>query len=118
EMRPAFEFRDDSWQQDPVLESLDRAGAAWVMADRPGARGPQIVTGGWSYIRFHQGRITHPAYTRAKLRAWADRIAQLPAEDVYAFFNNDSLGAAPEDAETLAGLLLDRNLSVASPKRP
>jgi uncharacterized protein YecE (DUF72 family) len=118
EMRPAFEFRDDSWQQDPVLESLDRAGAAWVMADRPGAKVPQIVTGGWSYIRFHQGRIIHPGYTRAKLRAWADRIAELPARDVYAFFNNDPLGAAPEDAEALAGLLLDRNLSVALPKRP
>ena len=118
EMRAAFEFRDDSWRQDPVLESLDRSGAAWVTADRPGSRAEAIVTGGWSYIRFHQGRLVDPGYTRQKLRAWADRIASLPAKDVFAFFNNDALGAAPEDAATLAELLLDRKQQVALPNRP
>jgi uncharacterized protein YecE (DUF72 family) len=117
-MRAAFEFRDDSWGQDQVLGALDRAGAAWVLADRPGPRVQPIVTGGWSYIRFHQGRAVHPGYTREKLRAWADRIVALQARDTYAFFNNDALGAAPEDAEALSGLLLDRNQPVASPNPP
>src|SRR5439155_1748407 len=61
-LRAAFEFRDDSWRRDQVLEALNGAGAAWVMADRPGGKVPLIVTGGWSYIRFHQGRANHPAY--------------------------------------------------------
>ena len=116
-LRAAFEFRDDSWRQDAVLDSLNRAGAAWVMADRPGVRAPSITTGGWSYIRFHQGRPLHPGYTRAKLRAWADRIIELGGEETFAFFNNDGLAAAPADAETLAGLLLDRGQAVAPPKR-
>jgi uncharacterized protein YecE (DUF72 family) len=114
-MRAAFEFRDDSWRTDEVLALLDDAGAAWVLADRPGWRVPLVVTGGWSYLRFHQGRALHPGYTRHKLRTWADRIAALDAKDVFVFFNNDQMAAAPEDAETLIGLLLDRGQEVALP---
>jgi uncharacterized protein YecE (DUF72 family) len=116
EIRAAFEFRDDSWRQDEVYELLDRAGAAWVMADRPGWRVPTIVTGGWSYLRFHQGRRTHPGYARSKLRGWADRIAGLDASDVFAFFNNDAMAAAPKDAHTLMDLLLDKRQGVALPR--
>jgi len=115
-MRAAFEFRDDSWQRDEVYDLLDRAGTAWVMADRPGWRVPTIVTGGWSYLRFHQGRRTHPGYARSKLRAWADRIAGVDASDVFAFFNNDELAAAPKDARTLMDLLLDKCQDVALPR--
>ena len=115
EMRAAFEFRDDSWQTDEVLALLDDAGAAWVLADRPGWQVPLLASGGWSYIRFHQGRPTHPGYTRRRLRTWADRVAGLDAKDVFVFFNNDQLAAAPRDAETLSELLQDRGQDVASP---
>ena len=114
-MRAAFEFRDDAWRTDEVLALLDEAGAAWVLADRPGWRVPLVLTGGWSYVRFHQGRAGHPGYTRHKLRTWADRIADLDASDVFIFFNNDQQAAAPGDAEALSGLLRDRGLKVASP---
>jgi uncharacterized protein YecE (DUF72 family) len=114
-MRAAFEFRDDSWRSDEVLEILDGAGAAWVLADRPGWRVPEIVTGGWSYVRFHQGRPFHPAYAGSKLRRWADRIAASEAVDRFAYFNNDALGAAPEDALTLMRLLRERGQDVALP---
>jgi uncharacterized protein YecE (DUF72 family) len=114
-MRPAFEFRNDSWRDDRVFDLLDRAGAAWVLADRPGWRVPLVVTGGWSYLRFHQGRPTHPAYSRRKLRTWAERIAELPANDTYAFFNNDERAAAPGDALTLMGRLQETGEAVAQP---
>jgi uncharacterized protein YecE (DUF72 family) len=112
-MRAAFEFREDSWRTGQVYELLDRAGAAWVMADRPGWQVPNVVTGGWSYIRFHEGRATHPAYSRRKLRAWADRIASLGAEEVFAFFNNDALAAAPADASALMEILAELGQEVA-----
>jgi uncharacterized protein YecE (DUF72 family) len=112
-MRAAFEFRDDSWQNQDVLELLEHAGAAWVLADRPGWRVPEIVTGGWSYVRFHQGRSFHPGYTRSKLRRWADRIASTDARDTFVYFNNDALGAAPDDALTLIALLRNRGQKVA-----
>ena len=115
EIKAAFEFRDDSWSNDDVYATLDGAGAAWVLADRPRARVEPIVTGGWSYIRFHQGRSFHPAYPRSKLRRWADRVADLPARDTYIFFNNDPLAAAPRDAQTLTELLRRRGREVADP---
>jgi uncharacterized protein YecE (DUF72 family) len=112
-MRAAFEFRDDSWRSDTVLSLLDDAGAAWVLADRPGWRVPLLVTGRWSYVRFHQGRAVHPGYTQRKLREWAERIAGLDAKDVFAFFNNDHLSAAPQDAKALIELLRDTGQDVA-----
>ena len=115
-MRAAFEFRDPSWDAPEVLEALDRAGAALVLADRPGWRVPNTVTGGWSYIRFHQGRTLAPGYTRDKLRRWTERIAGLDASDVYVYFNNDTGGAAVRDAAILIDLLEDAGLDVA--RRP
>ena len=104
-MRAAFEFRDPSWWTEDSLRALDDAGAAFVLPDRPGARVPQVVTGGWAYVRFHQGRERQPGYAREKLRRWAKRIAALPAEDVFVYFNNDAGGAAVRDALTLTALM-------------
>jgi uncharacterized protein YecE (DUF72 family) len=116
-MRAAFEFRDDSWRSKEVLGLLDDAGAAWVLADRPGLHVPEIVTAGWSYVRFHQGRSLHPGYARPKLRRWADRISSRDPRNTFIYFNNDALGAAPENALTLIRLLQDRGQSVATPPK-
>ncbi|MGE5226650.1 MAG: DUF72 domain-containing protein [Planctomycetaceae bacterium] len=111
-MLPAFEFRDASWDAPEVLSALDAAGAAWVLADRPGARSPSHVTGGWSYVRFHQGTRAASGYPLPKLRRWADLLAALPADRVFAYFNNDTGGAAIRDARTLMRLLEERQVSV------
>ncbi len=105
EMRPAFEFRDRSWERDDVYELLDGAGAAFVLADRPGARVPDVVTGGWSYVRFHRGRPGVADYPREKLRRWADRIVSMPAREAYVYFNNDPGAAAVRDALALTAML-------------
>jgi len=114
-MRAALEFRDASWNTPEVARLLDRAGAALVLADRPGARIDPALTGGWSYVRMHQGRPDHPGYTREKLRRWAARLAELPAEDTFVYFNNDTGGAAVRDARTLTELLADAGMEVAGP---
>lgn len=103
--RAAFEFRDPSWNKEPVLEALNDAGAAWVIGDRPGVRVEPIVTGGWSYLRFHQGRRDAPAYSADKLRRWSEKLWGLPVTDTWIFFNNDTGGNAPRDAARLAHLL-------------
>ena len=114
-MRAAFEFRDASWESEEVYGTLDRAGAAWVIPDRPGWRVPKPVTGGWSYLRFHQGGHTPrgAGYTREKLRRWADTIASFDAKDVFVYFNNDQGAAAVRDAVVLMDLLEDRGLVLA-----
>lgn len=104
-MRAAFEFRHRSWDTEEARGMLDAAGAAWVLADRPGARVPDLVTGGWAYLRFHQGRPGAPGYRREKLRRWARRIERLPADETFVYFNNDTGGAAVRDAAALMGLL-------------
>ena len=110
--RVAVEFRHRSWLTDEVFALLDRARSALVLADRPGERVDPIVTGGWSYLRFHQGTRTGPGYRRAKLRGWADRIAALAATDVFVYFNNDTDAAAPRDAMVLRSLLHERDVRV------
>jgi uncharacterized protein YecE (DUF72 family) len=104
-IHPAFEFRDRSWEREDVYEVLDSAGAAFVLADRPGARVPDVLTGGWSYVRFHQGRPGVADYPREKLRRWATRIVSTPSRRTYVYFNNDPGGAAVRDALTLTAML-------------
>jgi uncharacterized protein YecE (DUF72 family) len=104
-MLAAFEFRHPSWFDDDVWSALDRAGGATVLAHRPRARVPSVVTGGWSYIRFHRGSLVGPSYRRSTLAGWAERIGALPADRVYVYFNNDQGGAAVRDADRLSALL-------------
>jgi uncharacterized protein YecE (DUF72 family) len=111
-MRPAFEFRDRSWESDEVFEILCGAGAAFVWADTPGARIPTVVTGGWVYVRFHIGSRLRPDYSRLKLRRWADRISDVDAADCFTYFNNDTGGAALRDAKALGRYLRTRTKAV------
>jgi uncharacterized protein YecE (DUF72 family) len=112
-MNTAFEFRDPSWHVPEVFALLRRFEAALVWADRPGARIRLPLTARWAYLRFHQGRRDAPGYRPAKLRRWAERIASLPVENVYVYFNNDPGGAAIRDATALTNLLCDAGVSVA-----
>jgi uncharacterized protein YecE (DUF72 family) len=116
-MQAAFEFRHRSWETDQVRVALDTAGCALVLADRPGARVLDVVTGGWTYLRLHQGRPTAPGYPRPKLRRFAERLARTEAREAYVFFNNDQGGAAVRDARTLTELLRDRGVRVRGPAR-
>jgi uncharacterized protein YecE (DUF72 family) len=87
---------------------LGEAGAALVLADRPGWRLPDRIVGDWAYVRFHQGRRMAAGYPRTKLRRWADRLAELDVRDGYVYFNNDGGGAAIRDAIAFRELLGER----------
>jgi uncharacterized protein YecE (DUF72 family) len=115
-MRAAFEFRDRSWETDAVFEILDQAGAAFVWADSPGAKIPDVTTGGWVYVRFHKGGRVRPGYSREKLRQWAERLAAADGTDVFVYFNNDTGGAAIRDARTLTSQLDKRVRDVRGPR--
>lgn len=114
-IRAAFEFRHPSWFMPEVFQVLDRSGLALVHADRPGTRVDELPTaGGWAYLRFHQGGRSRPGYERRKLRAYADRVAELGDAQVFVYFNNDTGGAAVRDAQTFMELLEDRHVAVAA----
>lgn len=112
----AFEFRDPSWDSPGIRDILHDAGAAMVIADAPGNRGTEVVTGGWAYVRFHKGGPVRPAYGRRKMQDWAARIADLPARHVYVYFNNDTGAAAVRDAPLLIEALERRGARVAHPR--
>jgi uncharacterized protein YecE (DUF72 family) len=115
-MRAAFEFRHPTWDTPEVNEALDRRGCALVIPDRPGDRPRDVVTGGWTYLRFHQGRLAAPGYARSKLARYADALADMEAGEAWVFFNNDPQGAAVRDARTFKELLEERSVSVRGPE--
>jgi uncharacterized protein YecE (DUF72 family) len=100
----AFEFRHESWFCEPVYESLREHGVALVVADRAGSPGLSHaeLTADLVYVRFHaapgDGSYTHRSLGRwrSRLHTWAQTRA------VYAYFNNDWRGFAPENAAFLA----------------
>ncbi len=104
--RHTFEFRHPSWFNSEVYDILERAGAGLCISDHPQLPSDQVLTAGWSYIRFHYG-AEDGNYSRRQLEDWAGRIHDLArAEaDVYAYFNNDWMGYAIENAKQLNDLL-------------
>ena len=103
--RHCFEFRHETWFNKATYELLREHDAALVTGDDP--RFPFVtreVTAGWAYVRFHRG--THGIrgkYAPAELDTWRRRIAAWRRRsDVYAYFNNDWEGFAPQNAGELA----------------
>jgi len=90
--RPAaFEFRNESWQDDEVYEMLRARGAMLCYTDTEAGDSPPIVaTTDCAYLRL---RRTH--YEDADLGDWATRIAALQLERAYVYFmhEDDALGA-------------------------
>jgi uncharacterized protein YecE (DUF72 family) len=118
--RVAVEPRHESWWTDDVRDVLTRRHAALCWADRLGRpTTPLWRTVDWGYLRMHEGAASpRPSYGRAALGTWLDRLGatwplRSAATDVFVFFNNDQMAAAPWDAMTLSDLLRDRGCQVA-----
>lgn len=111
ETRHAIEFRHESWFTGATQRRLEDAGVANCISDA--ARWPRwdAVTAPVVYLRLHGRPETYvSAYGRAGLKPWRDRIAHWRAagRDVLCYFDNDSAGAAFEDAALLARLCAGR----------
>ncbi|HET7766914.1 MAG TPA: DUF72 domain-containing protein [Burkholderiales bacterium] len=86
----AFEFRNDSWQDEEVYAVLRAKGAMLCYTDTDEGDSPPVVaTAGSGYLRL---RRTH--YEDAELGEWARRIAALNLERAYVYFmhEDDALG--------------------------
>ncbi|MDH3239160.1 MAG: DUF72 domain-containing protein [Alphaproteobacteria bacterium] len=107
EARHAIEFRHESWFAPATQRLLEDAGVANCISDA--ARWPRwdAVTAPLVYLRLHGRPETYvSAYGRAGLKPWRERIAGWRGQgrDVLCYFDNDSEGAAFEDAALLTGL--------------
>ena len=87
--RAAFEFRNASWQDEEVYETLRGCGAILCVTDTDEGDTPFVATSDWGYLRL---RRTH--YDDQELSAWVTRIAAtaLPQTYVYFMHEDDALG--------------------------
>jgi len=85
----AFEFRNVSWQDDEVYETLSGRGAILCVTDTDEGDTPFVATSDCGYVRL---RRTH--YDDRELEAWAAQIAakKLPKAYVYFMHEDEALG--------------------------
>jgi len=89
EQRTAFEFRNDTWQDEEVYQSLRERGAMLCVTDTDEGDTPFVATSDFGYLRLRRTR-----YDDADLRAWVRKIATRPIERAYVYFmhEDDALG--------------------------
>lgn len=99
-LRPAFEFRDKSWFDDSVLQTLREGGAALCIAESETIVSPVERTAPFIYTR-----LRNEEYTPEEMQRWAARIGELAveADEVYIFFKHEV--SAPDRAFRLRALL-------------
>lgn len=107
--RHAFEFREKSWFSDEIYEILRKANMAICAADWPEFAQKPPLTCDFSYIRRHgTGAFLYAGcYSSDALKKDAIDIEKMLKHgiDVYIYFNNDALGYAVKNAQTLQGFL-------------
>jgi uncharacterized protein YecE (DUF72 family) len=99
-----IEFRHESWFAPEVMELLRARGVALTIGDHPKRPFQSLeATAPWRFVRFHYGsRGRGGNYSATELEQWARRIAQWRRrEEVFAYFNNDWNGFAPDNAKSL-----------------
>lgn len=103
--RLAMEFRDGSCFEKEMLAILQRHRVALVVSHSSRYAVPELTaTSDFAYFRFHgPEEMFASGYSSAALRSWANQISALldKGHDVHAYFNNDSGGYAPRDAQAL-----------------
>jgi uncharacterized protein YecE (DUF72 family) len=107
-MRYAFEFRDQTWFNKEVYDTLKERQAALCIYDMPEFVSPLEITAPFVYIRFHgTASLYRGRYSETELMAWANRINQFRAKglDMYVYFNNDAYGYAIDNAKELREML-------------
>ncbi len=89
-VRYAFEFRNDSWKNDAVLQTLHQYGVAWVASDTDESEAELYATAPFQYVRLRKSD-----YDAAALDAWADRFRRELAagRDLFVFCKHEDDGS-------------------------
>jgi uncharacterized protein YecE (DUF72 family) len=107
--RYVVEFRHGSWLDAAPERILRERNMAFCIHDYPGLATRDVVTSReLAYVRLHGYLALYVGrYPRRSLQRWASRIRALAerARDVFVYFNNDTMAAAPRDAAVLRELL-------------
>ncbi|MFO7882113.1 MAG: DUF72 domain-containing protein [Kosmotogaceae bacterium] len=109
-LNPSFknviEFRDESWFVNEIYEMLEKKRIGFCSISTPDLPDPILSTTDFAYIRFHGSKEWYRSeYETEELKNYASKIKALDAEEIYCYFNNDTEGHAPHDAQKLKEIL-------------
>ncbi len=90
-IRPAFEFRHESWWDDDVYAALRDRNAALVIAQTEESETPLVATADWGYLRLRK-----VAYEPGEIEAWVDRVRGQDWDEAYVFFKHEDEGTGPK----------------------
>ena len=94
--RVAFEFRNASWHDDEIYETLRGRGAMLCVTDTDEGDTPFVATSDCGYIRLRRTR-----YDDNDLRAWVERIATRPLARTYVYFMHEDEALGTRFAQRL-----------------
>jgi uncharacterized protein YecE (DUF72 family) len=98
DVRPALEFRHESWHDESVYAALRERNAALCIShadeDASALETPFVATADWAYLRLRKD-----AYAEGDLESWAARIRAEAWGDVFVFFKHEDEGTGPKLAK-------------------
>jgi uncharacterized protein YecE (DUF72 family) len=101
-----IEFRHKSWWNEEVFEIFREKNLIFCSISAPKLPEKLIKTSNIIYIRFHgKDNWYKYKYSTEELKQWAELIKKENPEVLFAYFNNDFYGYAPENALELIHLL-------------
>ena len=106
--RYVFEFRNSTWYTEEVFSLLREHNCAFCIYELAGHTSPVNITADFVYVRLHGPDDKYQgSYTRRQLKNWADQCRkwQRQALDVFVYFDNDQLGYAAFNAQTLKEIM-------------
>lgn len=108
--RHAFEFRHPSWTTDTIKRNFKSLMLEFAVVLQDWKDWPifEEAMGDFVYVRFHgKDQLYASGYSKEELAIWSEKMQKWMKEgkDVYAYFNNDALGYAVPNAQTLKSLM-------------
>lgn len=106
--RFAFEFRNQTWYNEEVYALLQKYNCSFCIYELEHHLSPIITTADFVYVRLHgPGARYAGSYTTKQLSKWAKICSNWLEQgtDVYIYFDNDQLGYAAFNAQTLKKLI-------------
>ncbi|MGE5041464.1 MAG: DUF72 domain-containing protein, partial [Candidatus Levyibacteriota bacterium] len=102
----AFEFREEGWFREDVRLLLAGNNSSLVISSSQDFPEFELPVN-FSYLRFHGPKgLYSSSYSLEELNSWAEKIKEFKKHgNVYAYFNNDAYGYAPQNAKSLIELL-------------
>jgi uncharacterized protein YecE (DUF72 family) len=98
----AFEFRHDSWHDQPVFDRLRARNLALCIADTGERTTPLVETADYGYFR-----LRDEGYGPADLERWAGELAARRDRwrEAFVYFKHEEEGKGAEFAQALTGIL-------------